>query len=58
MLTGPATSSESDGDVSGDDGFGEIEIERIPTRIVEVRRKDLVPVIERLEKFKKVQGSR
>ncbi|KAL3693422.1 hypothetical protein R1sor_007073 [Riccia sorocarpa] len=37
---------------------GEIEIEKILTRVVEVRRKDLVPVIERLNVFTKVQGSR
>ena len=41
-----------------EDGAGEMEIERIPTRIVEVRRRDLVPVIERLQKFTKVQGAR
>lgn len=49
--------AECDDDLYGD-GDEEIEIERVPTRVVEVRRKDLVPVIERLEKFKKVQGAR
>lgn len=57
MLSGTLKVPESDDDLYGD-GVGEIEIERIPTRIVEVRRKDLVPVIERLEKFKKVQVAR
>ncbi|KAG6543390.1 hypothetical protein Mapa_015304 [Marchantia paleacea] len=50
--------SESEGSSDIDTFGGEIEIEKIPTRVVEVRRKDLVPVIERLQVFTKVQGSR
>ncbi|CAM6097584.1 unnamed protein product [Calypogeia fissa] len=51
--------SENEGSSVGGDGIGgEIEIERIPTRIVEVRRKDLVPVIERLQVLTKVQATR
>ncbi|KAL2634216.1 hypothetical protein R1flu_005695 [Riccia fluitans] len=50
--------SGTDGNPDGDSVGGEIEIEKIPTRVVEVRRKDLVPVIERLNVFTKVQGSR
>lgn len=57
LLSG--TPKESVGDDSlAEDGVGEMEIERIPTRVVEVRRKDLVPVIERLQNFTKVQGAR
>jgi len=37
---------------------GEIEIERIPTRIVEVRTQDLVPVFDHLQDFKEVQEAR
>jgi hypothetical protein len=57
MLSGTVKELESDDFLCGDE-VGEIEIERFPTRIVEVRRKDLVPVIERLQKFTKVQGAR
>lgn len=57
MLSGTPKEPEVDG-YPCEDGVGEIEIERIPTRIVEVRRKDLVPVIERLQKFTEVQGAR
>lgn len=42
------------GDLFGD----EIEIENFSTRVVVVRRKDLVPVIERLQNFTDAQGSR
>nr|XP_024358119.1 autophagy-related protein 18h-like isoform X1 [Physcomitrium patens]XP_024358120.1 autophagy-related protein 18h-like isoform X1 [Physcomitrium patens]XP_024358121.1 autophagy-related protein 18h-like isoform X1 [Physcomitrium patens] len=55
----PGTSKELEaGKYPSLDGVEEIEIERIPTRIVEVRRKDLVPVIERLQNFTKVHGAR
>ena len=57
MLSGTVKELESKDDLCGDE-FGEMEIERIPTQVVEVRRKDLVPVIERLQKFTKVQGAR
>jgi hypothetical protein len=56
MLTKKA---EMEGSTAGSDNTGgEIEIERIPTRVVEVRRKDLVPVIEKLQVFTKAQGAR
>ena len=54
----PGTPKEREVDDRLYEEGGEIEIERISTRIVEVRRKDLVPVIERLQKFTKVQGAR
>lgn len=57
MLSGTSKEPEVD-DHLYEEGVGEMEIERISTRIVEVRRKDLVPVIERLQKFTKVQGAR
>ena len=57
MLSGTIKELESEDYLCGDE-VGEIEIERIPTRVVEVRRKDLVPVIERLQKFTKVPGAR
>ena len=57
MLLGTSKESEFDDHLHAEE-VGEIEIERISTRIVEVRRKDLVPVIERLQKFTKVQGAR
>lgn len=57
MLSGTPKELEIDNCLSGD-GVEEIEIETIPTRIVEVRRKDLIPVIERLQNFTKVQGAR
>ena len=57
MVSGTAKEGEVGGVLDGE-GVGEIEIERISTRVVEVRRKDLVPVIERLQKFTKVQGAR
>lgn len=38
--------------------FGEIEIERIPTRVIEVRTQDLVPVFDHLQDFKEVQEAR
>jgi hypothetical protein len=51
--------AEIDGNTAGSDGTGgEIEIEKIPTRVVEVRRKDLVPVMEKLQVFTKAQGAR
>ncbi|KAH9323273.1 hypothetical protein KI387_017912 [Taxus chinensis] len=37
---------------------GEIEIERVPTRAVEVRTKDLIPVFDNFQDFKEVQGER
>jgi hypothetical protein len=55
----PGTLKEPEvGDHLYEAGVGEIEIERISTRVVEVRTKDLVPVIERLQKYTKVQGAR
>lgn len=57
MLSGAPKDSEADDGLYGED-IGEMEVERIPTRVVEVRRKDLVPVIERLQNFSKVQGAR
>lgn len=55
MLLGVHKEAEDDG--SHGDGIGEIEIERIPTHVVAVRRKDLVPAIERLQKFTEVHSA-
>eukprot|EP01018_Ginkgo_biloba_P011377 Gb_30474 [translate_table: standard] len=46
------------GNFDKDATSGEIEIERIPTRVVEVRTNDLVPVFDHLQGFKEVQGAR
>lgn len=54
----PRETENEGSSVFGDSVGGEMEIERIPTRLVEVRRKDLVPVIERLQVFSKAQGAR
>lgn len=36
--------------MNGETGIqGEIELERIPTRLIEVRSKDLVPVVDYLQ---------
>ncbi|CAM6025993.1 unnamed protein product [Sphagnum balticum] len=56
MLLGVHKEAEDDDGLHGD-GISEIEIERIPTHVVEVRRKDLVPAIERLQKFTEVHRS-
>ncbi|CAK9256194.1 unnamed protein product [Sphagnum jensenii] len=57
MLSGVPNEAEGDDGLHGD-GAAETEIESIPTRVVEVRRKDLVPVIKRLQNFTQVQGAR
>uniref|UniRef100_A0A7I4EFI3 BCAS3 domain-containing protein n=1 Tax=Physcomitrium patens TaxID=3218 RepID=A0A7I4EFI3_PHYPA len=57
MLSGTPEESKVE-DYPSEDGVGETEIERIPTRVVEVRKKDLVPLIERLQIYTKVQDSR
>jgi hypothetical protein len=57
MLSGVPNEAEGDDGLHGD-GSAETEIESIPTRVVEVRRKDLVPVIKRLQNFTQVQGAR
>lgn len=36
-------------DVEGGDALGEEEIERFPTRVIEVRSKDLVPIFDYLQ---------
>jgi hypothetical protein len=56
MLSGVPKEADGD-DGSYGDGVGEIEIERIPTRVVEIHRKDLVPVIKRLQNLTQVQGA-
>jgi hypothetical protein len=56
MLLGVHKEAEDDDDLHGD-GIGEIEIERIPSHVVAVRRKDLVPAIERLQKFTEVHSA-
>jgi hypothetical protein len=56
MLLGVHKEAEDDDGLHGD-GIGEIEIERIPTHVVAVRRKDLVPAIERLQKFTEVHSA-
>ncbi|CAK9875821.1 unnamed protein product [Sphagnum jensenii] len=53
MLLGVHKEAKDDDGLHGD-GIGEIEIERIPTHVVAVHRKDLVPAIERLQKFTEV----
>lgn len=39
------------GEKGHNDSGGEIEIEKVPTRVVEVRKKDLVPVFDRLRNY-------
>jgi hypothetical protein len=56
MLLGVHKEAEDDDGLHGD-GIGEIEIERIPTHVVAVHRKDLVPAIERLQKFTEVHSA-
>lgn len=39
------------GGLGNDNAGGEMEIEKVPTRMVEVRKKDLVPVYDRLKTY-------
>eukprot|EP00250_Pteridium_aquilinum_P016004 c22885_g1_i1 orf=754-3780(+) len=39
------------GGMGQNDSGGEIEMEKVPTRLVEVRKKDLVPVLDRLRNY-------
>lgn len=39
------------GDLRQNDSGGEFEIEKLPTRVVEVRKRDLVPVLDRFRNY-------
>lgn len=47
----PQISFQVFGEMGHNDSGGEIEIEKVPTRVVEVRKKDLVPVFDRLRNY-------